>query len=80
VTEHLVAAFPDGVVRPRRLAYVGKTTLAQRDGTWVREPASTFPLLEASGVLGEPSEALTRSWSETRRALLGLIDDGRLAP
>jgi hypothetical protein len=78
VTEHLVAAFPDGMVRPRRLAYVGKTTLALRDGAWVREPASTFPLLEASGVLGEPSEALTRQWSATRRALLDLIEGGKL--
>ena len=52
---------------------------SQRDGAWVREPASTFPLLDVAGVLGEPSEALTRQWSETRRALLGLIDDGRLA-
>ena len=79
VIEHLVATFPDGVVRPQRRAYAGKGTLAQRDGAWVREPASTFPLLEAASVLGEPSEALTRQWSATRRALIGLIDDGRLA-
>jgi hypothetical protein len=79
VVEHLVALYPDGVVRPRRLAHAAKGTLAQRDGGWIREPASSFPLLETAGVLGEPSEALTRQWSATRRALLELIDDGRLA-
>jgi hypothetical protein len=80
VIEHLVAAFPDGVVRPQRRAYaVTRGTFALRDGAWVREPPSNFPLLEVASVLGEPSEALTRQWSATRRALLGLIDDGRLA-
>ncbi|HEX2465112.1 MAG TPA: hypothetical protein VHR17_10855 [Thermoanaerobaculia bacterium] len=79
VIEHLVASFPDGMIRPRRRAHAGKGTLAQHEGAWVREPASTFPLLEAASVLGEPSEALTRQWSVTRRALIGLIDDGRLA-
>ena len=79
VIEHLVVAFPDGVVRPRRRAFAGKTTLVLRDGVWVREPASTFPLLEVASVVGEPSEALSRQWSMTRRALLGLIDDGRVA-
>jgi hypothetical protein len=79
VIEHLVALYPDGLVRPRRLALAGKGTLAQHDGKWVREPAATFPLLDVASVLGEPSEALTRQWSSTRRALLGLIDDGRLS-
>jgi hypothetical protein len=44
----------------------------------VRRPASTFPLLEVASAIGEPSEALTRQWSEARRALLDSIDDGRL--
>jgi hypothetical protein len=78
VIEHLVALYPDGLVRPRRLAHAGKGTLAPRDGTWVREPASTFPLLDVAGMLGEPSEALTRQWSMARRALLRLIAAGRL--
>jgi hypothetical protein len=79
VIEHLVVVFPDGVVRPRRRAHAGQTTLMLRDRGWVREAASSFPLLDVASVLGEPSEALSRQWSETRRALLGLIDDGRLA-
>ncbi len=78
VIEHLLARCPDGVVRTERRAHAGKGTLVERDGAWVREPASTFPLLEVASVLGEPSEALTRQWSVTRRALIGLIDDGRL--
>jgi hypothetical protein len=78
VIEHLVGAFPDGVVRPRRRAQLGMRTLALRDGAWTREPASTFPLLDVTSVLGEPSEALTRSWSATRRVLLDLIHAGRL--
>ena len=79
VIDHLLATYPDGVVSPRRQAHAGKGTLAPRDGAWVREPASTFPLLEVVSVIGEPNEALTRQWSATRRALIGLIDDGRLA-
>jgi hypothetical protein len=80
VIEHLIASFPDGVVRPRRRAYAGKMTFAQRDGVWARVPASTFPLLEVTSTLGEPSEALTRRWSTTRHALLRLIDEGGLTP
>jgi hypothetical protein len=78
--EHLVTEFPDGVVRPRRRAYaVTQRTFALRDGAWIREPPSTFPLLEVASVTGEPSAALTRQWSATRRALCALIDDERLA-
>jgi hypothetical protein len=76
--EHLIATYPDGVVSPRRIAAQVRGTLMQHDGTWVRGPASTFPLLEVASALGQPSEALTRQWSTSRRALLSLIDDGRL--
>jgi hypothetical protein len=57
---------------------VTRGTIALREGAWVREPPSSFPLLTVASVIGEPSEALTRQWSATRRALLRLIDDGRL--
>jgi hypothetical protein len=77
--EHLLESFPDGVVRTQRRAYaVTRGTIALREGAWVREPPSSFPLLTVASVIGEPSEALTRQWSATRRALLRLIDDGRL--
>lgn len=72
VIDHLVTTFPDGVVHVQRHAHLPMRTLARRpDGAWVREPsASTFPLLDAASAIGEPSEALTRQWSATRRTLL----------
>jgi hypothetical protein len=51
----------------------------QHDGAWVRGPATAFPVLEVASAIGEPSEALTRQWSTSRRALSAMIDDGRLA-
>jgi hypothetical protein len=72
VIEHLLATFPNGVIRVQRQAHAGMMTRVEREGVWVREPASTFPLLDATGVLGEPSEALTRRWSATRRVLARL--------
>ena len=80
VVEHLIAAYPDGVVRPRRRAHAGKGTLAPaRRRVGARAGVDLPAARGASSVIGEPSEALTRQWSATRRALLGLIDDGRLA-
>jgi hypothetical protein len=77
VVDHLVARFPDGVVRVERHAHAGKQTiLPARPGP--REPASSFPLLAAASALGEPSAALTRQWSEARRGLLRLAGSGRL--
>ncbi|MBF5041566.1 hypothetical protein FGE12_04145 [Aggregicoccus sp. 17bor-14] len=79
VALHLCEAFPDGVVRPQRQAYEGTGTLApDAAGTWTRQPASRFPLLEATSAIGEPSPWLTRHWTETRQGLLRLLDAGRL--
>jgi hypothetical protein len=76
---HLAATFPDGVVRLQRCAYAGTRTLALVGGTWVRgQPASTFPLLEATSRIGQPSPALTRQWSAARGGLLRLAEAGRL--
>jgi hypothetical protein len=85
VVEHLVAAFPDGLVRIGRRAYEGIGTLQKGDAGWGRVPeASRFPLLEQVSAVGDVSPPLTRQWAETRRTLLelverGLIDDERLA-
>ncbi len=77
VVDDLVARFPDGVVRVERHAHAGMTTiLLEQRGP--RAPASSFPLLEAAGALGEPSPALTHQWSEARRGLLRLAEAGRL--
>jgi hypothetical protein len=40
--------------------------------TWIREPVSHFPLLDATSRLGESSASLTRQWQDTRRGLLAL--------
>ena len=70
VIEHLTRTFPDGIVRVQRHAHLPMRTFQHRDGAWVREPAATtFPLLEATSVIGEPSEALTRQWAATRALL-----------
>jgi hypothetical protein len=80
VVEHLVDAFPDGVIRPQRhgFAICPMTWRAGNDGAWSRQPTSSFPLLDACSAIGKPSAALTRQWAAARRGLLQLIDDGRL--
>jgi hypothetical protein len=67
--------FPDGVVRVERQIHADRTTLlptADRAPSG-RGPVSSFPLLEAVSRVGEPSEALSREWSETRAGLLRLL-------
>ena len=78
---HLVTTFPDGVIRLQRRAFEGKQTLVRTaDGTWLRrQPASSFPLLEATSAIGAACPYATRQWSEIRRGLLRLREAGRLA-
>ncbi|HET7501610.1 MAG TPA: hypothetical protein VFK02_11420 [Kofleriaceae bacterium] len=78
--EHLAAAFPDGVVRIGRRAFDGKATRAPApDGTWsVRRPASTFPLLEATSVIGAACPYSTREWTAARQGLARLLEAGRI--
>jgi hypothetical protein len=74
VVDLLVERWPDGVVRVERQAHAGKTTIlptADRSPS-PRAPASSFPLLDATSVVGEPSEALTRQWSAVRNGLVRL--------
>lgn len=77
----LLTRFPDGVVCTLRHAHAGKTTiLPTTDRTpSPRAPASGFALLEAASVLGAPSVALTRQWSQARHGLVRLLDAGRIA-
>lgn len=80
VVNALVERWPDGVVCVERQAHAGMTTILP---TADHSPspnvlASTFPLLDATSRLGEPSEALTRQWSEARAGLLRLAQAGRL--
>ena len=61
---------PDGIVRVQRRAFAGIGTWRESNGTWERAPnATSFPLLEVTSVIGEPSPALTRQWTETRARL-----------
>ena len=80
VVDHLVAAFPDGVIRLQRQAFAEKSTMAREDdGTWVRgRPASSFPLLAGLSAIGSGSPFVTRQWSRARRGLLELLDAGKL--
>ena len=80
VIEHLVAEFPDGVVRLQRegVASCPTTRYETRRGVWERGPTSRFPLLDATSVIGKPCAASTRQWSATRRSLLELVDAGRI--
>jgi hypothetical protein len=80
VVEALVERSPDGVVRVERQAHAGLSTIlptADRSPS-PRAPTSTFPLLEAVSVIGEPSEALTRQWSAARAGVLRLSRAGRI--
>lgn len=77
---HLVAAFPDGVIRLQRHSFEGVTTMLRTaDGTWIRrQPASRFPLLEATSTIGAACPYATREWSATRQGLLRLQGAGAL--
>lgn len=72
---------PGGVVHVGRRAHEGRTTIAPTAdrSPCARTPASTFPLLEAVSVVGEPSEALTRQWTAVRAGVLRLARAGLLA-
>jgi hypothetical protein len=81
VIDHLLAAFPDGAVRRRRLCFEGRGTwMRAPSGEWVRHtPAFRFALLDATSALGQPCPYLTRQWSAVRQGILRLIEQGRVA-
>jgi hypothetical protein len=80
VVEHLVAAFPDGVIRLQREGFASCPTSRTwtADGVPGREPTTRFPLLDQASAIGRACATSTRQWAEARRALLGLIDAGRI--
>jgi hypothetical protein len=80
VVAALVERAPGGVVVVERKAYAGRTTIlptADRSPS-ARCPAMVFPLLEAASAVGDPSEALTRQWSQVRAGLVRLGRAGRI--
>lgn len=79
VVAHLAARFPDGVVRLERRATEGiGTRLPDGSGRWTRGPATRFPLLEVTSVVGSASPWVTRQWAETRRGLSRLLAAGQI--
>lgn len=63
--------FPDGRIKIEKPGLIAtENTLAQnKDGKWSRGEASSFPLFDSVRKVGSISEALTRSWSSTRKVL-----------
>ncbi|SEM22016.1 hypothetical protein SAMN05444354_11361 [Stigmatella aurantiaca] len=80
VVTALTERWPDGIVHVERQAHAKSTTILPSSdrSPSPRAPASTFPLLDATSQLGEPSEALTRQWTEARAGVLRLAQAGRL--
>lgn len=70
--------FPNGKVVTSGQGCSDDDTLALHGGKWVREPASTFPLLEKASRTNWPCEALTLKWERVRRDLEALEKAGRL--
>jgi hypothetical protein len=63
--------FPDGRVRPARLSYDGVGTILQTSsGEWIRkQPATLFPLLSKTSILGEVSPFLSKQWAQAENFL-----------
>jgi hypothetical protein len=80
VVDALAGRCPDGLVRVERHAHAGRTTIVPTPdrSPSPRAPTTTFPLLEATSVLGDVSEALTRQFSAARAGLLRIARAGRL--
>lgn len=79
VLDHLLATCGHGAVRRQRLAYAGVGTWMESSAGWSRVAAAPrFPLLEATSAVDEPCLYLTRQWTAARRAVLRLLDAGRI--
>lgn len=68
---------PDGVIKVQRQAWGEHRTrkLDRATGEWIKEDASTFPLLSAASRIGSESRALTAEWSQAKNDLLFLLDN-----
>lgn len=70
----LAARSADGALRVERSAVAGKQGWApDATGGWSRQPATSWPLLDAVSQPGTVSPALTRQWQATRRGLVALL-------
>src|SRR5262249_6864375 len=77
VVDHLVASFPDGVVRLQRHGHASCPMTRVLD-SGERRPTTSFPLLDAASALGKASAVVTRQFAAARRGLVALIDAGRV--
>lgn len=76
VVKHLAELAPDGRMPVRRRAYDDAMTRhRQTDGSWKRERASRFQLLDAVGRPGQTCPFLTRQWTECKALLRELEVD-----
>jgi hypothetical protein len=80
VVDALAARWPGGIVCVERHAHTGLTTIVPTPdrSPSPRVPATTFPLLEATSIIGEASVALTHQWATARAGLARLAGAGRL--
>ncbi|MCM2304833.1 MAG: hypothetical protein NDJ72_09035 [Elusimicrobia bacterium] len=71
VIEALDERFPDGRVKIEKPGLVATegSLLRDKEGNWIKGKSSSFPLLDSTRKPGIISEALTRSWSHTRKTL-----------
>lgn len=71
IIEALDERFPDGRIKIEKpgLITTENTLLVDKEGNWIRGKSSSFSLLDSVRKPGAVSEALTRSWAQTRKVL-----------
>ena len=74
-------AFPDGLVSPGRQCFAGASSrfYNPETGSWSRQPARSFPLLEEVSREGSVSPYLTEVWQEARVNLASLLEAGLIS-
>lgn len=82
VVNQLRQSFPDDSVRCERLSYEGIGTIYRApSGEWIKQRpaplAKTFPLLDATSAVGQPSPFLSRQWREAMDRLQRLQLDAQ---
>jgi hypothetical protein len=71
IIDSLDERFPDGRVKIEKpgLFETENTLALNKEGSWVRGPATSFPLFDSVRKVGTISEALTQNWAHTRKVL-----------
>ncbi|UPT74863.1 MAG: hypothetical protein M0D55_03875 [Elusimicrobiota bacterium] len=76
IFESLDDRFPDARVRLEKEGLMSTETSLnpQKDGSWARGDASTFPLLDAVRKVGSPCDPLTAQWEKVKKVLGARLD------